>query len=238
MAPAVAVLPAGAMPAQQAQPLPALVARATEAPPITDRLAALAAEIRQGHSEVGDAARTAAERAIGVGNALLEAKHLIGHGNWLPWLKANAQLSARQAQRYMQVAKMAADGKYVLGDAFDIKKVTAALAPERRRAATAHIAREPAEPHRKALPSDMRSAVEALAASDAAMHREFLVAACEALTDIGDIVAVVGALLNRLHPHLVVDVLVEALDHPRLAENVAVAILGRAPAEASGEVGT
>jgi DUF3102 family protein len=97
--------------------------------PTADRLAALAARIRQAHADIDDAFRTAADRAIEAGNALLEAKRLVGHGGWLPWLEARVQLSVRQAQRYMKVARLAADGKYVPGDAFDLQRVAAASAP-------------------------------------------------------------------------------------------------------------
>jgi hypothetical protein len=54
--------------------------------PEADRLPVLAAEIKRAHAGVEDAAKTAAERAIEAGAALLEAKALVKHGQWLPWL--------------------------------------------------------------------------------------------------------------------------------------------------------
>lgn len=76
-----------------------------EAADIMDRLPVLAAKIRQAHNDVVDAASTAAERAIEAGHALVEAKHLVGHGKWLPWLKENCGMSERTCQLYMKIAK-------------------------------------------------------------------------------------------------------------------------------------
>ncbi len=71
-----------------------------------NRLAVLAANIRDAHAGVREAARTAAERAIDAGRMLTEAKALLKHGQWLPWLKDHCQLSERTAQLYMRVAKL------------------------------------------------------------------------------------------------------------------------------------
>jgi hypothetical protein len=72
----------------------------------SNRLVVLAAEVRSAHGGVLDAARTAAERAIEAGKALLEAKELVRHGEWLPWLKEHCGLPERTAQLYMQIAKL------------------------------------------------------------------------------------------------------------------------------------
>ena len=71
----------------------------------SNRLPVLAAEIRCAHADVQEAAKTAAERAIDAGKALLEAKELVNHGEWLPWLRENCALAERTAQLYMQLAK-------------------------------------------------------------------------------------------------------------------------------------
>jgi hypothetical protein len=36
---------------------------------------------------------------------LAEAKAMLAHGQWLPWLRENCDVSARTAQSYMQLAK-------------------------------------------------------------------------------------------------------------------------------------
>src|SRR5712691_1148287 len=43
-------------------------------------------------------------RAIKAGELLKEAKAKISHGEWLPWLKKQCELSQRTAQRYMKLA--------------------------------------------------------------------------------------------------------------------------------------
>jgi hypothetical protein len=71
-----------------------------------NRLAMLAAEVTAAHAGVLDAAKTAAERAIDAGRALLEAKELLKHGQWLPWLDEHCHLPERTAQLYMKIAKL------------------------------------------------------------------------------------------------------------------------------------
>ena len=71
-----------------------------------NRLAVLAAEIRIAHAGVIAAATVAAERAIEAGKALTEAKELVPHGQWLPWLKEHCQLSVRTAQVYMKIVRL------------------------------------------------------------------------------------------------------------------------------------
>jgi Protein of unknown function (DUF3102) len=70
-----------------------------------NRLPVLAAEIRRAHADVQEAAKTAAEHAITAGHALIEAKELVKHGEWLPWLKEHCALAERTAQLYMKIAK-------------------------------------------------------------------------------------------------------------------------------------
>ena len=69
------------------------------------RLAALAVEIEATHEAVQGAFRTTLERAAECGRLLIEAKALVGHGNWLPWLEQNTTVGARQSQKYMRLAK-------------------------------------------------------------------------------------------------------------------------------------
>jgi hypothetical protein len=72
----------------------------------SNRLPTLAAEIRKAHADVQDAAKTAAQRAIEAGHALLEAKGLVKHGEWLPWLREHCALADRTARLYIQIAKV------------------------------------------------------------------------------------------------------------------------------------
>ncbi|HUF80026.1 MAG TPA: DUF3102 domain-containing protein [Burkholderiales bacterium] len=71
----------------------------------SNRLPALATEIREAHAGVFSAAKTAAERAIEAGQALIEAKALVKHGQWGNWLRDHCALPERTAQLYMQIAR-------------------------------------------------------------------------------------------------------------------------------------
>jgi len=75
-------------------------------------LAALAATIRKNHESVARAAEHIALNcsnmiafALDAGDALIAAKAAVGHGRWLPWLKKECDLSSRQAERYMTLAR-------------------------------------------------------------------------------------------------------------------------------------
>jgi hypothetical protein len=79
-----------------------------------NRVPVLAEEIKRAHAGVYDAAKTAAERAIEAGRALLEAKSLVKHGEWLSWLKQHCELPERTAQFYMHIAKLGLDSATVV----------------------------------------------------------------------------------------------------------------------------
>jgi hypothetical protein len=71
----------------------------------SNRLPILAAGIIAAHQAAHLAAQTALRDAAECGRLLIEAKALVGHGNWLPWLEQNTTVSARQSQKYMRVAQ-------------------------------------------------------------------------------------------------------------------------------------
>ena len=71
---------------------------------LSNRLPILADEIVRYHLAGREAFASAAEYAIKAGEALIEAKKLVKHGDWLPWLRANCKLSERTAQLYMRIA--------------------------------------------------------------------------------------------------------------------------------------
>jgi multidrug resistance efflux pump len=60
--------------------------------------------IAAAHDAAARAAYVSIEKAIEAGEALIEAKELLGHGEWLPWL-GGVEMSARTAQRYMRLAR-------------------------------------------------------------------------------------------------------------------------------------
>jgi hypothetical protein len=73
--------------------------------PGSNRLPVIAASINEHLAAAEAAIRRGLEHAIAAGLLLIEAKELVAHGEWLPWLQANCRLSARQAQTYMRLAR-------------------------------------------------------------------------------------------------------------------------------------
>ena len=56
-------------------------------------------------AEVLDLKKTAGESILGIGHRLLEAKSVLKHGEWLPWLSERVDLSERAAQKFMRLAR-------------------------------------------------------------------------------------------------------------------------------------
>ena len=77
----------------------------TEVLPNNAALADLAGRINTEHKAVCEAAMTATQHAIKCGVLLTEAKSGLPHGQWLPWLKENCELSERTIQAYMRLAR-------------------------------------------------------------------------------------------------------------------------------------
>lgn len=70
-----------------------------------DRLPTLAAQINAAHDMASRSAQAAITHAIAVGEGLIEAKALVDHGQWLPWLAENCDFSEDTAQTYMKLAR-------------------------------------------------------------------------------------------------------------------------------------
>jgi hypothetical protein len=66
--------------------------------------ASLAKEINTEHRLAGEAVQSALEHAMKCGELLTKAKEAVGHGEWLPWLEKNCEVSDRQAERYMRLS--------------------------------------------------------------------------------------------------------------------------------------
>lgn len=80
---------------------------------LRDRVAADHEQAARFASDALNAANDAVHYACKAGAALLEAKARLGHGKWLPWLKAVPGIGERQAQRYMELARRAAESGHV-----------------------------------------------------------------------------------------------------------------------------
>jgi Protein of unknown function (DUF3102) len=71
----------------------------------SNRLPVLASSINQHLTAAEAATRRGLEHAIAAGSLLIEAKELVGHGEWLAWLRDNCHVGARQAQTFMRLAR-------------------------------------------------------------------------------------------------------------------------------------
>jgi Protein of unknown function (DUF3102) len=71
----------------------------------SNRLPVIAASINEHLTAAEAATRRGLEHAIAAGLLLIEAKELVGHGEWLAWLQANCQIGQRQAQTYMRLTR-------------------------------------------------------------------------------------------------------------------------------------
>ena len=67
-------------------------------------LTTLGATVRAELVAVGHATTEMRVHAFAIGDALIEAKKLAGHGYWLRWLETECGLSLRTAQSYMRLA--------------------------------------------------------------------------------------------------------------------------------------
>lgn len=85
-------------------PPPAIIKSAVD-------LISLAATIKAEHEAGRESSRQAVWHYYEAGKALLQARHNIPHGLWLPWLKTNLPLSTQQASRYLRLAKLLVNEK-------------------------------------------------------------------------------------------------------------------------------
>ena len=56
-------------------------------------------------AEILDAKRRGGQAILDVGRGLIEAKGMLSHGEWLPWLEERVEFSERTAQRFIRLAQ-------------------------------------------------------------------------------------------------------------------------------------
>lgn len=56
-------------------------------------------------AEILDLKKTAGEAILAIGKRLIEAKEMLPHGEWIPWLNEKVEFSERTAQNFMRLAK-------------------------------------------------------------------------------------------------------------------------------------
>ena len=83
--------------------------------------------------EILDAQRRGGEAILDIGKGLLEAKGMLSHGEWLPWLNEQIGYSERLAQRFMRLAREYTSNPTALSDLGATKALALlALPPEER----------------------------------------------------------------------------------------------------------
>lgn len=105
--------------------LGALIAQ-TMAPPAESR------SIETITGEILDAKRAGGEAILTIGRCLIEAKDMLSHGEWLPWLNERVEFSERTARNFMRLAREWTN-RQTLADLGASKALTLlALPPEER----------------------------------------------------------------------------------------------------------
>lgn len=66
--------------------------------------------------EILDAQRRGGEAILDIGKGLIEAKGMLSHGEWLPWLNEQIGYSERLAQRFMRLAREYTSNPTALSD--------------------------------------------------------------------------------------------------------------------------
>jgi hypothetical protein len=72
---------------------------------LTGKLEELATTFRENREEAAASVERAVMCSMVAEEALIEAKKQVKHGQWLPWLGANCDISERTARSYMQLAR-------------------------------------------------------------------------------------------------------------------------------------
>lgn len=76
----------------------------------------IASEIRSEHDAAQRSASEAVAHATRAGELLLEARAVLPHGQFLPWLAANVEFGERTAQGYMKLAKLTDEKRNAVAD--------------------------------------------------------------------------------------------------------------------------
>jgi hypothetical protein len=85
-------------------------------------------------NEILDAKRTGGEAILTIGRCLVEAKDILPHGEWIPWLNEQVEFSERTARRFMRLYRECSN-RPALADLGATKALALlALPPEEREA--------------------------------------------------------------------------------------------------------
>ena len=105
--------------------LGALIAQTMTPPPQARSIEVITGEILELKKQAGEA-------ILGIGQRLIEAKEMLPHGEWLPWLNEQVEFSERTAQNFIRLAREWSNPQ-ALADLGATKALTLlALPPEER----------------------------------------------------------------------------------------------------------
>ena len=105
--------------------LGALIAQTMTPPPQVRSIEVITGEIVELKKQAGEA-------ILGIGQRLIEAKEMLPHGEWLPWLNEQVEFSERTARNFMRLAREWTN-RQTLADLGASKALTLlALPPEER----------------------------------------------------------------------------------------------------------
>ncbi len=96
-------------------------------PETSNRLPVLAEEINSEHAKCVAAMQQSLVHAMATGDMLIEAKALVAHGGWLPWLAQHCRMPKRTAQLYMRLAKHRAQIELKSADSLALLTMDAAV---------------------------------------------------------------------------------------------------------------
>jgi hypothetical protein len=114
------------------------------------KLTRLAVEINQHATAAERYFQSAVAEAIMAGEGLIEAKSLVKHGEWIPWVEANLTITRQTAAIYMRLAKHCER----IGSAPSISAALALLTERVEPVQPGEAAEEPPEPQREEYGDD------------------------------------------------------------------------------------
>lgn len=95
---------------------------------IVEDRAEVAERINSLHAEMTGHMSMAVKKAILIGELLLEQKHSLEHGEWIPWVNENLVFGDRQARKYMRVYTNRNSGSDLIDGASSINAAVSLLA--------------------------------------------------------------------------------------------------------------